>query len=197
MPRPQSMRSPIRRPSTKMPTSKRYSSAESVPAYNESQALIVTAGSDNPALIPNPTVNYIGGQSVGSIQYTPLFNQYGVAHITVTVTDAGFNGSFGDEDDASISQIIDAVVNSVNDPPIAAADSFTVSINSSANTLNVLTNDSIAPDSGEVRRNLCWANQRRGQRRHFYRSIKDTVFTTGFIRNRHLHLHRLRWRPCR
>ena len=85
------------------------------------------------------------------IQYT-LFNQYGVAHITVTVTDAGFNGSFGDEDDASISQIIDAVVNSVNDPPIAAADSFTVSINSSANTLNVLTNDSIAPDSGEVLR---------------------------------------------
>ena len=38
-PRPQSMRSPIRRPSTKTPYSKRYSSAESVPASTKAKLL--------------------------------------------------------------------------------------------------------------------------------------------------------------
>src|SRR5262249_52538806 len=53
-------------------------------APNESQTLIVTASSSNPALIPNPTVNYASPNSTGSITFTPVAYASGPATITVT-----------------------------------------------------------------------------------------------------------------
>jgi len=55
----------------------------------ESQLITVTAVSDNPGLIPNPTVTYTGGSQTGSLAYTPVSGKSGSAVITVTVSDSG------------------------------------------------------------------------------------------------------------
>ena len=59
---------------------------------SETQPLAVTATSDNPGLIPDPTVNYTFPASTGSLVYTPATGQSGTAVITVTVTDGGWDG---------------------------------------------------------------------------------------------------------
>ncbi|HWT01914.1 MAG TPA: Ig-like domain-containing protein, partial [Pyrinomonadaceae bacterium] len=56
---------------------------------NETQTLTVTAVSSNPAIVPNPTVNYTSPNSSGTISYTPVANANGTAVITVTVNDGG------------------------------------------------------------------------------------------------------------
>ncbi len=58
----------------------------------ESQPLAVTATSDNPGLIPDPTVDYASPASTGTLAYTPAAYQSGTAVITVTVTDGGWDG---------------------------------------------------------------------------------------------------------
>ena len=55
----------------------------------ESQTLFVTASSNNTAVIPHPTVNYISPNAIGSLTYTPVANAFGSAVITVTVDDGG------------------------------------------------------------------------------------------------------------
>ena len=59
------------------------------PANEFGQTLTVTATSDNPGLIPNPTVNYTSPDTTGSLSYTPVAGQSGTAHITVTLMDDG------------------------------------------------------------------------------------------------------------
>ena len=54
---------------------------------NEVQVLSVTATSSNPALIPNPTVNYTSPNSTGTLTFSPAVNGFGTATITVTVND--------------------------------------------------------------------------------------------------------------
>jgi len=56
-------------------------------AANESQLLVVTASSSNPALVPDPVVNYTSPNSTGTLTLTPL--AAGSATITVTVNDGG------------------------------------------------------------------------------------------------------------
>lgn len=56
---------------------------------NTTQPLTITATSDNPALIPNPTVNYTAPNSSGTLTYTPVAGAQGSANITVTATDDG------------------------------------------------------------------------------------------------------------
>jgi hypothetical protein len=58
-------------------------------ATNENQVLTVRATSGNPALIPNPTVNYSSPNSTGSLTFTPKANTNGTALITVEVSDGG------------------------------------------------------------------------------------------------------------
>ena len=74
------------------------------------QALQVSAISDNTCLIPNPTVSYTSPASTGSIAYTPVANRIGTARITVTVRDAGFDGIWGNSDDAALSRTFTVVV---------------------------------------------------------------------------------------
>lgn len=57
-------------------------------AANETQLLIVAAGSSNPALIPAPAVNYTSPATTGTLTFTPMPNTNGTATITVTVSDA-------------------------------------------------------------------------------------------------------------
>jgi sugar lactone lactonase YvrE len=56
-------------------------------AADEAQTLVITATSDNPSLIPHPTVNYTSPAATGSLQYTSTPDQNGTAVITVTVDD--------------------------------------------------------------------------------------------------------------
>jgi hypothetical protein len=53
------------------------------------QALKVTATSDNPGLIPNPTLIYTSPNAVGTLNYQPIVGVTGKATITVTVKDDG------------------------------------------------------------------------------------------------------------
>ena len=55
----------------------------------ESQMLHVTATSNNPAVVPDPVVDYTSPNTFGSLTYTPIADKSGIAVITVTVTDDG------------------------------------------------------------------------------------------------------------
>ncbi|HXH18548.1 MAG TPA: Ig-like domain-containing protein [Chitinophagales bacterium] len=81
----------------------------------ESQPLTVTAVSDNPSLIPNPTVNYTSPASDGIISFSPAQDISGIAAITITVND-------GQPQNNTVTRYLLVTVNAVNDPPL-----FTVS----------------------------------------------------------------------
>jgi VCBS repeat-containing protein len=92
----------------------------------ETQDLAVTAASDNTALVPHPAVSYISPNATGSLSYTPVANASGTATITVTVRDAGVNGSLGDADDGTFVRTFLVTVTAENDAPTAADDTFGV-----------------------------------------------------------------------
>lgn len=87
----------------------------------ESQPLIVTAVSSNPAIVPNPSVNYTSPNATGSLSFTPVANQSGTVTITVTVSDPGLNGTPGDSDDGVATRTFDVSVNPINDRPTFTA----------------------------------------------------------------------------
>ena len=73
----------------------------------EAQTLTVTATSTNTALIPNPIVTYTSANATGSLAYTPVANKSGSAIINVTVSDGVLTAT----------QTFTVVVNSVADTP--------------------------------------------------------------------------------
>lgn len=81
---------------------------------SEGQAITITAVSDNPSLIPNPTVNYTSPNATGSLVFTPVANQNGTATITVTVQDNGGTVNGGVD---RIVRTFTVTVNPVNDAP--------------------------------------------------------------------------------
>lgn len=81
----------------------------------ESQALNVTASSSDPGLIPTPNVTYTSPNPTGSLSFTPVANMSGTATVTVTVRDAGVNGTFFDGDDATTAVPLQV---SVKCPPV-------------------------------------------------------------------------------
>jgi hypothetical protein len=83
----------------------------------ESQQLLVTAASSNPELIPEPTVQYTSPAATGQIRYTPAANRSGAATLSVTVRDAGLDGTLGNGDDGTVTQSFSVTVNPINDPP--------------------------------------------------------------------------------
>lgn len=87
----------------------------------------------------NGTVVITGGGA--GVSYTPAANFNGSDSFTYTVSDGN-----GGTDTATVS----VTVTSVNDPPDAVNDSATVNEDSGANSINVRSNDSIAPDTGET-----------------------------------------------
>jgi len=94
-------------------------------AANEVQTLIVSATSSNPALIPNPTVNYTSPNATGSLSFTPAVNGTGSATITVTVND-------GQAANSTVTRTFTVTVTPVNQPP----------------TLNAIADVNLAEDAG-------------------------------------------------
>jgi uncharacterized repeat protein (TIGR01451 family) len=76
-----------------------------------------------------------------SLAYSPAADFFGTETFTYTIEDSG-----AETDTATVSV---EVVNE-NDPPTAEDDEFTVLPDSTNNSLDVLTNDSTLPDSGET-----------------------------------------------
>lgn len=76
-----------------------------------------------------------------NVVYKPAANFNGTEKFTYTVKEAGGR---------SATATVTVTVNSVNDPPTATDDTFSVLKGSTANTLAVLANDAIAPDTGET-----------------------------------------------
>lgn len=87
----------------------------------------------------NGTVTKTGDQ----IQFKPTANFVGTATFTYTVQD---NGSPTQQATGTVT----ITVTSVNDPPAAVADTATAQSGAGAITIDVLANDSIAPDTGET-----------------------------------------------
>ena len=77
----------------------------------------------------------------GNVVFTPDSNFNGEVEFTYRVSDSG-----GIQEDATVTVSVTAV----NDPPTGTDDTFNVDQNSTDNTLDVLGNDSIAPDTGET-----------------------------------------------
>jgi hypothetical protein len=94
-------------------------------AANEVQSLTVTASSSNPALIPNPTVNYTSPNTTGSITFTPVAFASGSATVTVQVNDGGLSNNI-------VTRTFTVTVNPVNQSP----------------TLNALANVNINEGAG-------------------------------------------------
>ncbi len=104
----------------------------------ETQTLTVSAGSSNPALIANPTVNYTSPNSTGTLTFAPTANQSGTSLIAVAVRDAGLDGISGNEDDGITVVTFTVTVNAVNDPPtIAAVPDLTIDEDAGLQTVNL------------------------------------------------------------
>lgn len=58
-------------------------------APNEAQALVVSATSGNPAVIPHPTVDYVSPAGSGTLSFIPAVNATGSVVITVRLRDDG------------------------------------------------------------------------------------------------------------
>ncbi len=79
-------------------------------ASNENDDLTITVTSSNPALIPNPTINYFSPNTTGSLLISPTANSSGTATITVTVSD-------GQAQNNNVVRAFTVTVTGSNNPP--------------------------------------------------------------------------------
>ena len=87
----------------------------------------------------NGSVVITGGGT--GLTYAPSANYFGPDTFTYTISDGNGGTATG---------TVTVTVNNVNDNPTAADDTATVNEDSGANAVNVLLNDSFAPDVGET-----------------------------------------------
>jgi large repetitive protein len=118
----------------------------------EFQAIAITAVSSDPSIVPDPQIQYSSPAASGHLKFQPAAYASGVATITLTVRDAGFDGIFGDADDAITTQQFKITVTPINHPPVAAPDAYSeiglLSLSASAAS-GVLANDS-DPDNDPI-----------------------------------------------
>ncbi len=74
------------------------------------QAVSITAVSDNPALVPNPTIAYFSPTSTGTLRFQPAPDAFGTCLITVTASD-------GQPQYGTVVRTFRVTVNPVNDAP--------------------------------------------------------------------------------
>lgn len=86
-------------------------------ASESGQVLSVTATSSNAAVVPDPTVSYVSGQTTGSLAVAPVANATGSAVITVRVQDDGGTSDGGVN---AVTRTFTVTVGAVNDPPTLA-----------------------------------------------------------------------------
>jgi len=82
-------------------------------ATNEVQTLRVTATSNRPGLILDPTVSYTSPDATGTLTLAPVANSNGVATITVRVDDGGTSNNV-------ITRTFDVTVRAINDAPFVS-----------------------------------------------------------------------------
>ncbi|MDB5338597.1 MAG: hypothetical protein JWN70_4216 [Planctomycetaceae bacterium] len=84
----------------------------------ESQPLVFTVTSSNPALVPNPVITYTSPGDTGTLDYSITPNLSGGTVLTVTLMDGGQDGDLGTLDDNQFfSRSIIVTVLAVNDLP--------------------------------------------------------------------------------
>ena len=130
----------------------------------ETQLLSVTAVSDNTGLIPDPTVDFDGQSSTGTLKFTPLADQFGTATITVTVEDGGLDDDLGTPDDNGfINRTVTVITEAVNEEP----------------TLDALSDVNITEDDPEQTVNLTGITAGGGETQVL--SVTATSDNTGLI----------------
>lgn len=121
------------------------------PADEAAQVLTITAVSDTPGVIPNPTVSYTSPDATGSLSYTPVAGRQGTVTFTVTIVDDGGTANGGvNTTTRSFTQVVErdstppAATNAsapetyVEDTPLALVD-IVVSDAEDANVTATLT----------------------------------------------------------
>jgi hypothetical protein len=104
-------------------------------ATETGQTISIAATSDNPSLIPNPTVQYSSPNATGTLKFTPAANQSGTAAITVTVTDNGGTANGGVD---TFVRTFTVTVDPVNDAPtLDALSNVTVFEDATEQTVNL------------------------------------------------------------
>ncbi len=104
-------------------------------SVDEVQGLTVTATSDNPALIANPSVTYTSPNATGTLIYKPIVGATGKATITVTVKDDGgvLNGGLD-----TFSRQFTVTVSPINRAPtLNALDDVKLLQNAPSQTVNL------------------------------------------------------------
>jgi hypothetical protein len=94
------------------------------------------------ALVTGPANGTLIFNADGSFKYTPAANFFGSVSFTYRVSDGGLNSNVA---------TVTIAVNAINDAP-DAVDDEAVSNRNTPVTINVLSNDSSAPDTGETLR---------------------------------------------
>ena len=93
------------------------------------------------------TGNHGGTLTIGNgganIRYTPALNFVGTETFTYTLSDRATGG-------LTSTASVTVTVTETNDPPVAGNDTATVAEDSGDTTINVLTNDTTGPDTGET-----------------------------------------------
>ena len=97
---------------------------------------VVTANDDPALFAQGPSVS----ATTGKLTWKPAANAHGVAHVTIRLLDSGGVANGGQDRSGPVTLTI--TVDPVDDPPVAVADSVTVTEDdTSATTVDVLGND--------------------------------------------------------
>jgi hypothetical protein len=119
----------------------------------------------------------------GNVSYTPNANFFGSDSFTYTISDGN-----GGSDTATVN----VTVTPVNDNPDAIDDAATVAEDSGATVIDVLANDSIAPDVGETLSGD--GGDAGGQReRDLHAGQRELHAQRQLLWQRFVHLHDQRW----
>jgi uncharacterized repeat protein (TIGR01451 family) len=94
------------------------------PTNEPAQTLTVTASSSNPALTPNPLVNYTSPNPTGTLTFTPVTDNFGSATITVVVQDSGGTANGGVDSVTNTFTVIEQGLTNIWSP----GGSFTVQV---------------------------------------------------------------------
>ncbi|MFO0796528.1 MAG: tandem-95 repeat protein [Gemmataceae bacterium] len=114
------------------------------PADESWQTLTFVVSTDNPALFAAPPAV----SPTGTLTYTPATNASGTATVTVRLRDDG--GTLNGGTDTSPPQTFVITVLPVNDAPTPVNDAAAATEDGAAVVIDVLANDTFAPDTGEV-----------------------------------------------
>lgn len=116
----------------------------------DDQPLSILVTTDNDQLFASLSAQYQPGSSAAAVQLTLAENEWGESLVTVTVIDGGVDKNLATAaDNGQFQRSFPVTVRSTNDPPTTQPDLFVFPASSASRLLNVLGNDSIAPDVNE------------------------------------------------